>query len=166
MGLSGVYLGYNASKSLHHGAITGVMRAPMSFFDTSPLGRIMNRFSKDVDTIDNVLNDSMRMFFATASSVLGAIILIGIVEPYFVIAVVFILGLYWLAAQFYRCSAREIKRCDNLLRSSLYAHFSESLSGLATIRAYGESAKFLKQNEGFIDIENRAYYLTVINQRW
>ncbi|KAK4704538.1 lysophospholipase, partial [Phenoliferia sp. Uapishka_3] len=73
---------------------------------------------------------------------------------------------YFQCAKFYRESAREIKRLDNFLRSSLYAHFSESLSGLATIRAYGEDPKFLKQNETFINIENRAYYLSVVNQRW
>lgn len=89
----------------------------------------------------------MRMLFATAASVLGAIILIAIVQQYFLLVVAFILFCYFLAAQFYRESAREIKRLDNLLRSSLYAHFSESLSGLATIRAYGESTAFLKQNE-------------------
>lgn len=59
----------------------------------------------------------------------------------------------------YRYSAREIKRLDNILRSSIYAHFSESLSGLATIRAYGEVSKFVTTNARFTDIENRAYYL-------
>lgn len=77
-----------------------------------------------------------------------------------------VLVLYFYCARFYRASAREIKRLDNLLRSSLYAHFSESLSGLATIRAYGEKDKFLRKNEGYLDIENRAYFLTVVNQRW
>ncbi|KAM0751625.1 P-loop containing nucleoside triphosphate hydrolase protein [Meredithblackwellia eburnea MCA 4105] len=166
MGLCGVFIGFNASKSLHRAAIRGVIAAPMSFFDTSPLGRIMNRFSKDIDTIDNTLNDAMRMFVSTAASVVGAVILIACVQHYFVIAVVFILYGYWMCANFYRASAREIKRLDNFLRSSLYAHFSESLTGLATIRAYGEDNKFLKQNEEFVDIENRAYFLTVVNQRW
>ncbi|SCZ99314.1 BZ3500_MvSof-1268-A1-R1_Chr7-2g09480 [Microbotryum saponariae] len=188
MGLASVFIGYNASRSLHRGAIQGVMHAPMSFFDTTPLGRIMNRFSKDIDTIDNTLNDSMRMALNTFGSVLGAIILISIVQPYFLIVVTFILCCYFYAASFYRTSAREIKRLgkcitrlgihrwhadlprlrssDNLLRSSLYAHFSETLSGLATIRAFGETDNFLKRNEEYIDIENRAYALTVINQRW
>ncbi|KAK4055619.1 hypothetical protein OIV83_000165 [Microbotryomycetes sp. JL201] len=166
MGVAGVMIGYNASRSLHKVAIRGVMYAPMSFFDTTPLGRIMNRFSKDCDTIDNTLNDALRMAFSTAASVLGAIILIAIVIPYFLPVVAGVLVLYFYASLFYRASAREIKRLDNFLRSSLYAHFGESLSGLATIRAYGESDKFLKKNEYYINIENRAYFLTVVNQRW
>ena len=58
------------------------------------------------------------------------------------------------------------QRIDAVLRSSLYSHFSESLSGLATIRAYGESDRFLVENRKRVDIENRAYWLTVRNQRW
>ena len=82
------------------------------------------------------------------------------------LAVAGILVIYFKFAQYYRKSAREIKRLDNLLRSSLYAHFSESLSGLATIRAYREQDRFLKHNEDMIDTENRAYLLTIYNQRW
>jgi len=77
-----------------------------------------------------------------------------------------ILALYAHNAQFYRRSSREFKRIDAILRSSLYSHFSESLSGIATIRSYGESERFFQENIKRMDIENRAYYLTVINQRW
>lgn len=166
MGLATSWIGYNVSRAIHYGAIRGILRAPMSFFDTTPLGRITNRFSKDVDTIDNVLCDSFRMFMSTLGSVIGSIVLIAIVQPWFLLVVSAILCLYAFAASFYRASAREIKRLDNLLRSSLYAHFSESLGGLPTVRAYGEIPKFLIQNQNFLDIENRAYYLSVINQRW
>jgi hypothetical protein len=86
-----------------------------------------------------------------------------------------------MAATFYRASARETKvrasnmlgdmfterrfqRLDAILRSSLYSHFSESLSGLATIRAYREEDRFLKENRDWVDVENRAYWLTVTNQ--
>lgn len=126
----------------------------------------MTRFSKDVDTIDNTLNDSLRMALSTFGQVFGSIVLIGIVNQYFLIAVAAVLYMYYRAAHFYRTSAREIKRLDNLLRSGLYAHFAESLSGLATIRAYGEQNVFLAQNVHKVDTENRAYLLTVFNQRW
>ncbi|KAI0783557.1 P-loop containing nucleoside triphosphate hydrolase protein [Abortiporus biennis] len=160
------FLTYFASRELHRRAIKRVMHAPMSFFETTPLGRIMNRFSKDMDTIDNTLGDAMRMFASTLSNILGAVILIAIVLPWFLIAVCTIFTAYIWAAIFYRASARELKRLDALLRSSLYSHFSESLSGLATIRAYGESDRFIEENQRRVDIENRAYWLTWTNQRW
>lgn len=159
-------LTYSASQRLHRAAIERVMRAPMSFFETTPLGRIMNRFSKDIDTIDNVLGDSARMLTMTASNIAGAIILIAILLPWFLIPVFVIFIFYGYFATFYRASARELKRLDAILRSSLYAHFSESLSGLSTIRAYGEGERFRLENERRLDVENRAYWLTVANQRW
>ncbi|KZV74002.1 hypothetical protein PENSPDRAFT_244681 [Peniophora sp. CONT] len=165
-GVAFAVLVYTASRNLHLDAITRVMHAPMSWFDTTPLGRIMNRFSKDIDTMDNTLSDSARMFLSTISNIFGAMVLIAIVVPWFLIAIGAILVLYALTAMFYRKSAREIKRLDAILRSSLYAHFSESLSGLSTIRAYGEEERFLQQNKELLDTENRAYYLTVVNQRW
>lgn len=166
MGALFALLTFIASKKLHNDALLRVMYAPMSFFETTPLGRIMNRFAKDIDTIDNMLGDAMRMFMATLGNILGAIILIAIVLPWFLIAVAAVSVGYLWAAMFYRASARELKRLDAILRSSLYSHFSESLSGLATIRAYGETDRFLRENRKRVDIENRAYWLTVTNQRW
>ncbi|KAF8502624.1 YGR281Wp-like protein [Russula emetica] len=133
---------------------------------TTPLGRIMNRFSKDIDTIDNVLADSFRTFLGLSSSIIGAFILISIIFPLFLIVGAIVFVLYALTTAFYRASARETKRLDAILRSSLYSHFSDSLSGIATIRAYREEGRFLKENRDRVDIENRAYWLTVANQRW
>ncbi|KAF5392368.1 hypothetical protein D9757_001460 [Collybiopsis confluens] len=166
MGATFAIFTYFASQRLHRAAIQRVMQAPMSFFETTPLGRIMNRFAKDIDTIDNLLGDALRMLSSTLANILGAIILISILLPWFLIAVVVVMTVYVYAAYFYRASARELKRLDAILRSSLYSHFSESLSGLPTIRAYRESERFLRDNERRIDIENRAYWLTVTNQRW
>ncbi|KAJ7650714.1 ABC transporter [Roridomyces roridus] len=166
MGSAFALLTYFASQNLHKGALKRVMHAPMSFFDTTPLGRIMHRFTKDCDTIDSTLGEALRMFFATFANILGAVILIAIILPWFLIAVFCIFLGFFYFATFYRSSAREIKRLDALLRSSLYSHFSESLSGLATIRAYGVSDRFLADNRRLVDTENRAYWLTVTNQRW
>ncbi|KAJ7671586.1 ABC transporter [Mycena polygramma] len=166
MGSTFALLTYYASQSLHKGALTRVMHAPMSFFETTPLGRIVHRFTKDCDTIDSTLGEALRMFFATFANIIGAIILIAVILPWFLIAVVCILIMYVYFAAFYRSSAREIKRLDAILRSALYTHFSESLSGLATIRAYGVAERFRLDNQRLVDHENRAYWLTVTNQRW
>ena len=75
------------------------------------------------------------------------------------------MGYMYLSA-FYRESARELKRLDSMLRSFLYAHFAESLSGLPTIRSYGEIQRFLGDNEYYTDLEDRAAFLTITNQRY
>ncbi|PPQ72540.1 hypothetical protein CVT26_004018 [Gymnopilus dilepis] len=166
MGATFAVFTYFSSQRLHKDAVNRVLHAPMSFFETTPLGRIMNRFSKDIDTMDNTLGESFRMVAGTSSVIVGAFILISIVTPWFLIAIVFILLVYGYIASFYRASARELKVNYALLRSSLYSHFAESLSGLATIRAYGEVDRFRKDNIKRMDVENRAYWLTIANQSW
>ena len=148
-------LSFFASRTLHRRAITTTMHAPMSFFETTPLGRIMNRFAKDIDTIDNTISDSLRMFLMTFANIVGAFVLIAIIIPWFLVAVGVVMVVYSAFALYYRASARELKRLDAILRSSLYAHFSESLAGLATIRAYGETERFKKESEDRVNIENR-----------
>jgi len=154
-GVTAGFLAYLASKSLHRSAISSTMRAPMTFFETTPLGRIMNRFTKDIDTIDNVVPDSFRIFLVTFANVIGSFVLVTIIVPWFLIALGAVMVVYAAIAVYYRASARELKRLDSILRSSLYAHFSESLAGLATIRAYGETDRFRKENEDRVNIENR-----------
>ncbi|RIB06325.1 ABC transporter [Gigaspora rosea] len=165
-GVAFSYCGIKASKRLHNNAIKGVLRAPTSFFNTTPLGRIINRFSKDIDACDSLLSESYRLFFINLSSVVGTFILIVVVFTWFIIPLVPLTILYYLAALFYRASNRELKRLDSVLRSSLYAHFSETLTGLPIIRSYREDKRFLRNNETFLDIENRAYFLLICVKAW
>ncbi|OAX30722.1 hypothetical protein K503DRAFT_806826 [Rhizopogon vinicolor AM-OR11-026] len=137
----------------------------MSFFDTTPMGRILSVFGKDVDGVDNQLPMSMRLLVLTLSSVLGAVIIVAVLEPYFVIAIFFIVIGYGYIAAFYRASAREVKRLDSMLRSLLYSHFSETLTGLPTIRSFGEMRQFINANRYYIDLENRALFIVIANQR-
>lgn len=159
-------LTFFASRTLHDRAMRRVIYSPMSWFDTTPIGRVMNRFGKDIDVLDNQLSNLIRQCASTVLSILGAAIMIIVFTYYFVIVVVGVFVIAYIAAAFYRSSAREFKRVDALLRSTLYSHFAESLSGLTTIRAYHESARFLRKNYYYMDLQNRAYFLTVVNQRW
>ncbi|TFY67781.1 hypothetical protein EVJ58_g1400 [Rhodofomes roseus] len=159
-------LSFYVSSNLHHDAIRNIFYAPMSYFDTTPLGRILSIFGKDIENIDNQLPVSMRLFILTISNMVGSVTIITVLEHYFIIAVVGIAFGYNYFAAFYRSSARELKRIDAMLRSLLYAHFAESLSGLPTIRSYGETTRFLKDNEYYVDLEDRAAILTITNQRW
>ncbi|KAJ1344932.1 hypothetical protein BSLG_000447 [Batrachochytrium salamandrivorans] len=141
----GVYFAYHgtrAARVLHEGAITRIVRAPVLFFDTTPLGRVINRFSKDQDGIDNSLLDAFRMFIQTLSSTISVFVLIIYTTPLFAAILVPILGAYYFLQLIYRATSRELKRLDSLSRSPLYAHIGETLSGLPTIRAYHEHERF------------------------
>ncbi|KAL7625449.1 ATP-binding cassette transporter yor1 [Parahypoxylon ruwenzoriense] len=158
--------GTNASKALLRQAVTRTLRAPMSFFDTTPLGRITNRFSRDVDVMDNNLSDAMRMYFFTLAMIISVFALIIAFFHYFAIALVPLAVLFVLAASYYRASAREVKRFESVLRSVVFAKFGEGLSGVASIRAYGLRDRFITDLRNAIDEMNAAYYLTFSNQRW
>ncbi|KZP31699.1 ABC protein [Athelia psychrophila] len=166
MGTAMDYMANFASNSLHRRAVQKIFYSPMSFFDTTPTGRILSVLQKDIDTIDNQLAMTVRLFVITMASVAGSIILIAVLEVYFLAVVVVIIVLYGYFAMFYQASARELKRIDSLLRSIHYAHFSESLTGLPTIRSYGAIDRFINDNKYYLDLENRALFLTVTNQRW
>ncbi|KAG2055912.1 ABC protein [Suillus hirtellus] len=160
------FMSYYVSQSLHHKSVSNVFHASMSFFDTTPMGRILSIFGKDIDSIDNQLPQSLTSVIITLSSVMGSIIIISVLEPYFVIAMFFIVLSYSYFTAFYRAGAREVKRLDAMLRSLLYAHFSETLTGLPTIRSYGEMRRFIAANRYYVDLEDRALFLVVTNQRW
>lgn len=160
------FLGTESSKVMLQRAMTRVLRAPMSFFDTTPLGRITNRFSKDVDVMDNTLTDAMRMYFFTLGMITSVFILIIVYFHFFAVALGPLLVLFVLAANYYRASAREVKRQESVLRSDVFARFSEGVSGTSSIRAYGLQQHFIKGLQLSVDGMNSAYYLTFSNQRW
>ncbi|KAG5359320.1 Oligomycin resistance ATP-dependent permease YOR1 [Yarrowia sp. E02] len=159
-------IGNNATAKMHIDALDGILHAPMSFFDTTPLGRIMNRFSKDTDTMDNEISDQTRLFLLTLSQIIGIMILSIIYLPWFGIAVGPLLFIYHCISSYYRATAREVKRLDSINRSHVFSHMQESLTGVFNIAAYGNKTTFVKKNEWAIDNMNAAYFLTIANQRW
>ncbi|USP75306.1 hypothetical protein yc1106_02580 [Curvularia clavata] len=158
--------GTRAGKVMLHRAITRVLRAPMSFFDTTPLGRITNRFSKDIDVMDNTITDSMRMYFLTLAMIISVFILIISYYYYYAIALGPLFLLFMFSAAYYRSSAREVKRHEAVLRSTVFSRFGEAVTGTPTIRAYGLQDQFSKSVRDAVDDMNSAYYLTFANQRW
>ncbi|EFI27939.1 ABC protein [Coprinopsis cinerea okayama7 len=149
LGVSVDIISWLVSQNLHNNSIMNVFHAPMSFFDSTPLGRVIGIFGKDIDVIDNQLPVSMRMLVMTIAGVVGSVLIIAIVVPYFIIVALFVALGYNLLSSFYRASAREIKRL-----------------GLPTLRSYGQLPRFIRDNESLIDLENRALFLSVTNQRW
>ncbi|KAK2612253.1 hypothetical protein QQS21_001679 [Conoideocrella luteorostrata] len=154
------------SNHLHSAALSGVLFAPVAFFDTTPQGRITHRFSKDVDAVDNVVGEQLRIFISTLVQVIGTIIVVSIILPVFVAIAAGVLLLYIWTGMYYRPAARELRRLNNLLRSRIYEHFNESLSGLPTLKAFGVMDRFVNDNALKIDTENTAYWLSIAAVRW
>ncbi|KAJ1533089.1 hypothetical protein HK096_005698, partial [Nowakowskiella sp. JEL0078] len=155
----GVFLvvsGTRASRILHEKALSNIIRAPVTFFDTTPLGRILNRFSKDQDAIDTTLMETFRIFMFTLALTFATFITIVYVTPWFAVPLAPMLVVYYYLQALYRSVARELKRIDSITRSPLYAYIGESLTGLSTIRAFSEQDR---QNFG-------PYFLIFVAQRW
>lgn len=138
----------------------------MSFFDTTPLGRILNRFSKDVDTIDNVLPMSIRFWMLMFFNVLSVIVVISYSTPIFLSVVVPMTVLYYFIQTFYVATSRQLKRIESVTRSPIYTHFSETITGQSTIRAYGEEERFKKESESRVDYNQMMSYPSIVANRW
>ncbi|KAF9988832.1 hypothetical protein BGZ75_008458 [Mortierella antarctica] len=160
------YAVIKTANNLHDAAFKQVLFSPLAFFDTTPLGRILNRFSRDVDTLDNVLWSTLYESFITVVTLMGTMVLIIIIFPWLMLAIVPLMGLYWAISVYYRSTSREVKRLDSNMRSHLYAYFSECLTGLGTLKAYNMVHKAILKNEHRIDLNNRPYYLFQLGARW
>ncbi|KAI9346900.1 hypothetical protein BDR26DRAFT_892813 [Obelidium mucronatum] len=160
------YSGTRASRNLHEKALERILRAPTSFYDTTPLGRILNRFSRDVDAIDNQLAFSFRQLISQVGITVSTFIVMCAALPWFTGAVIPALIIYYWIAAVYRTTARELKRLDSTSKSPLYANFGETLVGIATIRAYNDQVRFTKRNDEITDSNNSPYFLLMTGQNW
>lgn len=161
-----IYILNRASRILNIKALERILHVPMAFMDTTPMGRVINRFTKDTDTLDNEIGDRVSMVVYFLSDIVGIIILCIIYMPWFAIAVPFIIGFFIILATFYQASGREVKRLEAIQRSHVYNNFNESLTGMPTIKAFKLIGRFLEKNVKTINRMNEAYYITVANQRW
>ncbi|KAK0453030.1 multidrug resistance-associated ABC transporter [Armillaria borealis] len=155
-----------ASLSSFKTAFTRVLRSPISFFDTTPVGRILLRLSKDQDTLDNRLALTLTQFLNSFSSVVGTFALIFYIFPLLGIILFPTIALYYFLSLYYRRTSVETKRLGSLMRSAFYSSYSETLAGLATIRAFREQDRYVRSVESGLDLENSAHYITISIQRW
>ena len=160
------WTGLRASRKLHDGLLQGIMRSPMSFFDQTPLGRITNRISKDIYTVDKTLPGVFDSFLGCLFSVLATIIVILIAMPLFIVILIPLTAYYLYEQRFYVHSSREIKRLDSISRSPIYANFGETLDGTAVIRAYEAQKRFIEKNNELLDVNQRAYFIISSANCW
>ncbi|CAN7994942.1 unnamed protein product, partial [Ixodes hexagonus] len=151
---------------LHNGLLANILRSPMAFFDTTPLGRVVNRFSKDVDTMDIAIPMTVRAWLMCVLQVISTLLIISISTPIFMAVALPIGVLYYFIQLFYIATSRQLKRLESVTRSPIYTHFSETLSGVSTIRAYSAQERFVLESNHRVDYNQMCYYPSTISNRW
>uniref|UniRef100_A0A673JYR3 Multidrug resistance-associated protein 1 n=1 Tax=Sinocyclocheilus rhinocerous TaxID=307959 RepID=A0A673JYR3_9TELE len=158
--------GILASRYLHQTMLYNILRSPMSFFERTPSGNLVNRFAKETDTIDSVIPSIIKMFMGSMFNVLGSCAVILIATP-LVAIIIPPLGLFYFFVQrFYVASSRQLKRLESVSRSPVYTHFNETLLGTSVIRAFGEQQRFITESDGRVDHNQKAYFPSIVANRW
>ncbi|KAI9843481.1 MAG: hypothetical protein M1837_006327 [Sclerophora amabilis] len=155
-----------ASWKIHDRLLKAVTRAKFRFFDQTPLGQLMNRFSKDIEAVDQELSPAAIGLVHCLASVIMVTILISIITPGFLIAGLFISAIYFFIGKIYVRSSRDLKRLESVQRSPLYQQFGETLSGIITIRAYGDERRFIRDNLHRVNTHNRPHLYLWATNRW
>ncbi|KAJ2704611.1 hypothetical protein FB645_003108 [Coemansia sp. IMI 203386] len=155
-----------SGRTTHQKMLESVFHSPMSFFDTTPLGRILQRFSKDQNSVDEVIPKTVSSWTQNLFSIILSLLVIVLSLPAFGLVMVPVLLFFFYLKNYFLLTSRTLKRLDSTTRSPIYASFQESLVGAATIRAYGQSDRFMAENLRKVDSNQRCVYPYLSLNRW
>lgn len=160
------YAGIRAARFIHDRMLNSVLFARFQFFDITPLGRILNRFSSDTYTIDDSLPFILNVLLAQLAALIGSIGIALFAQPWLALLVVPLAPIYLNLQSRYRHAARDIRRLSSNALSPLYAHFTETLQGLRTIRAMDAAPRFRRDFIGKLEECTRAQLTAAAAQQW
>ncbi|XP_048799516.1 multidrug resistance-associated protein 1-like isoform X2 [Lagopus muta] len=155
-----------ASRTLHHQLLDSVLHLPLQHFETNPVGQILNRFTKDLFIVDIRFHYYLRSWLNCTLDVIGTILVITFSSPLFIVVVIPLGYLYFIIQRYYIASSRQIRRLAGASHSPVISHFTETILGGSTIRAFGHQERFIRKNNDVV-YENLVYfYNNVISNRW
>ncbi|KAF5351595.1 hypothetical protein D9758_007166 [Tetrapyrgos nigripes] len=146
--------------------LDALIRAPLSFFELTPTGRILNLFSRDIYVVDQILARVFQNTWRTLTTTLFIAIVIGFSFPLFLLSIIPLGWFYLRVMKYYLATSRELKRLDAVSRSPIFAWFSESLAGLSTIRAFGQQSTFATNSNRRVDRNQICYLSSISVNRW
>ena len=155
-----------AANNLHKGLLNRVMKFPMSFFDTTPSGRVINRFSRDTETIDIVLPGIIIQFLGCITSIVTTLAIVCVATGWFTVALPPILFVYISVQRFYIPACRELQRIESISRSPIYSGLGEAVAGVETIRAFRQEAHFIGIADGLIRHNADAFVTQKLATGW
>ncbi|KAJ8366613.1 hypothetical protein AAFF_G00348470 [Aldrovandia affinis] len=159
-------MGLSAATSLHHNLLNKIIHAPIRFFDVTPLGQILNRFSADTNIIDQHIPPTLESLTRSTLLCLSAIGVIAFVTPTFLIALVPLIVAFYFIQKYFRVASKDLQDLDDSTQLPLLCHFSETAEGLTTIRAFRHEARFKQRMLELTDTNNTAYLFLSAANRW
>ncbi|KAK7195831.1 pentamidine resistance protein 1 [Novymonas esmeraldas] len=154
------------SRNLHRDLLASIGVARVSFFDTTPLGRVLNRFTKDVSSLDSTLNDSYLYLLQYFFSMCSTITIMLVAQPLVLLAVVPCVFIYYKLMLVYNASNRETRRIKSIAHSPVFTLLEESLQGQRTIAIYGKTRVMLQEALKRLDVVYSALYMQNVANRW
>jgi ATP-binding cassette, subfamily C (CFTR/MRP), member 10 len=155
-----------AGRFIHRTLIDNLLTARIKYFDLTPRGRILNRVSSDMYTIDDSLPFVLNIFLACLIALVGILVLTCYSLPWFTLSLIPLSIIYYSIQNYYRWTSRELKRLTSVSLSPVYTHFNETLNGLVTIRSFREIKKFMKKHEIYLNNYIRASYVGMATSQW
>ncbi|KZT66167.1 hypothetical protein DAEQUDRAFT_813713 [Daedalea quercina L-15889] len=155
-----------ASRKLFRRLLVAVVRATMRWHDVTPQGRMLNRFSKDIETVDGSLASSLQAVNTALANFAASVITVVVVFPLFVVPACILGFFYRRAAVGYLNTGRDIRRMESNSRSPIFANFNELLEGIVTVRAFSAEQKFLDDLYKKVDLTTQMWYTFWMTNRW
>uniref|UniRef100_A0A8C8B2U8 ATP binding cassette subfamily C member 4 n=1 Tax=Otus sunia TaxID=257818 RepID=A0A8C8B2U8_9STRI len=156
----------NSGQTLHNKMFQSILKAPVLFFDRNPIGRILNRFSKDIGHLDDLLPLTFLDFVQTLLQIFGVVAVAVAVIPWILIPLIPLFILFIFLRRYFLDTSRDIKRLESTTRSPVFSHLSSSLQGLWTIRALKAEERFQKLFDAHQDLHSEAWFLFLTTSRW
>uniref|UniRef100_A0A8C3TXE5 ATP binding cassette subfamily C member 9 n=1 Tax=Catharus ustulatus TaxID=91951 RepID=A0A8C3TXE5_CATUS len=160
------WMGLTAAKNLHHNLLNKIILGPIRFFDMTPLGLILNRFSADTNIIDQHIPPTLESLTRSTLLCLSAIGMISYATPWFLVALVPLGIAFYFIQKYFRVASKDLQELDDSTQLPLLCHFSETAEGLTTIRAFGHESRFKQRMLELTDTNNIAYLFLSAANRW
>ncbi|XP_014857737.1 PREDICTED: ATP-binding cassette sub-family C member 9-like isoform X2 [Poecilia mexicana] len=164
--LSVEFLGLSAATNLHHNLLNKIIHAPIRFFDVTPLGQILNRFSADTNIIDQHIPPTLESLTRSTLLCLSAIGVMASITPIFLVPLVPLAVAFYFIQKYFRVASKDLQDLDDSTQLPLLCHFSETAEGLTTIRAFRHEARFKQRMLELTDTNNTAYLFLSAANRW
>ncbi|XP_015846686.3 ATP-binding cassette sub-family C member 10 [Peromyscus maniculatus bairdii] len=155
-----------AAATLHHRPLRQLLKAPVTFFHSTPSGRVLNRFSSDVACVDDSLPFLLNILLANSVGLLGLLVVLGSGLPWLLLLLPPLGFLYYGVQRHYRASFRELRRLGSLTLSPLYTHLADTLAGLPVLRAAGATYRFEEENQRLLELNQRCQFASCATTQW